>query len=103
LSEPLRAGFATPAHITVLDQAGRPVTTLEPTMGAFAHLVGVMDDWYTIVHLHPLGPMPEPDARGGPAIDLRIRPSRGGTMRLFMQFRVAGVEHTARFVVVAAP
>jgi len=94
----LRAGAISDAQITIIDQYGRPVERLEPLMGAFAHLVGVMDDWYTVVHLHPLGPMPTPTARGGPTIDLRIRPSRGGKMRLFMQFRVDGQEHTARFV-----
>jgi hypothetical protein len=45
--------------------------------------------------------MPAPDERGGPSIDLRIRPSRAGVMRLFAQLRIDGQDLTARFVLVA--
>lgn len=78
---------------------GKPVDRLEPVMGAFAHMVGFGDDFQTILHIHPVGGMPQPGQFGGPDIDFQLRPTQPGWLRLYVQFSVDGKEHLAEFVV----
>jgi hypothetical protein len=93
--------FGRPGMVTlaITDASGKPVDTLQPVMGAFAHMVGFADDFQTILHIHPTGGMPLPGQLGGPRINFQLRPSQPGWLRLYVQFSVEGKEHLAEFVV----
>jgi hypothetical protein len=95
---PLRAGEEALGRVTVTDRDGKPFNGLEPVMGAFAHLVGFVDDDRTVVHLHPLGIEPTlPTHRGGPTIIFRYYPPKPGFVRFFCQVNVAGAAKFPRF------
>jgi hypothetical protein len=101
---PLRAGQEVMGRVTITDQNGQPFKGLEPVMGAFAHLVGFMEDYKTIVHLHPLGQEPTlPTHRGGPTIIFRYYPPRAGFVRFYCQVNVGGESKFARFGLTVAP
>ncbi len=86
-----KAGQARPMGVTVTDEEGRPVTTLEPVMNAFCHLVGFYDDYRTVVHLHPTGgDVLNADLRGGPSLGFLLYAPRAGFMRLYCQVRIGG-------------
>ena len=59
--QPPRAGAMATGRIE-LARGGKPTTALEPVMGAYAHIVGIAQDWRSIAHVHPMGP--EPHAPG---------------------------------------
>lgn len=89
----------TQLSITVRDHAGTPVTRLQPLMGAFAHVVAFADDFQTIFHIHPIGPMPGAEDLGGPKIEFQIRPTQPGWLRIYAQFSIADKVHVAAFAV----
>lgn len=77
----------------VTDGAGTAVTTLEPIMGAYAHVVGFYDDYRTIAHLHPMGAAPKEDSdRGSSPLTFHFKPERAGFVRLYMQVSISGQE-----------
>ncbi len=91
-------------NITVLDKNGKEVRTLEPVMGAFAHIVGFYDDYETVVHTHAMGDEPESDAdRAGPTVMFHLAPEQAGMLRLFAQFKINGQEIFAPFTVKIEP
>jgi hypothetical protein len=93
----LKTGEVIGAQLTIRDRNGQSVQRLEPTMGAFAHIVGFAADYKTVLHIHPLGSMPKPDELGGPTIHFQFRPDLAGDLRLFVQFQTGGALHVARF------
>jgi len=87
---PLTAGGAAMGHLT-LQKGDKPLAALEPVMGAYAHIVGISEDWTTIAHVHPMGTEPTSESdRGGPAIDFHLEPKHAGFLKLFAQIRVDG-------------
>jgi len=77
---------------------GAVVRTLEPVMGAYAHLVGFYEDRTTVEHIHPMGPEPtRATDRGEGTLRFRTTPQKAGLMRLFAQFKLDGKERFARF------
>jgi hypothetical protein len=100
---PPRAGEMAAARV-VLTRAGRPLRALEPVMGAYAHVVGISEDWQTIAHVHPLGAGPRaPGERGGPELRFHLEPARAGYLALFVQLRVAGRDVFLPFGIEVAP
>jgi hypothetical protein len=93
----VRMGEVAGAQLTIRDRDGHPVQCLQPTMGAFAHIVGFAADYKTVLHIHPLGAMPKPDDMGGPTVRFRFRPDLAGDLRLFVQFQTGGAMHVAGF------
>ncbi len=86
---PAKAGQARRMAITVTAPDGKPVTTLQPVMNAFVHLVGFYDDFKTVVHLHPEGgDVLDPDRRGGPTLSFLFFPPRSGFIRLYCQVMI---------------
>lgn len=76
----------------------KPVTNLEPIMGAFAHLVGFYDDFKTIVHIHPLeNETTHSSLHGGPLLKFHIEPQKEGFIKLFAQFKINGKEFIVPF------
>ncbi len=89
--------------VSVATTAGQPVTTLEPVMGAYAHIVGFYDDFRTVVHTHPMGTEPTSDSqRGGPEMMFHLKPAKAGFVRLFAQVRIDGKDIYAPFGVTVA-
>ncbi len=87
---PLVAGKDTIGRIKVNDRTThRPVTSLEPIMGAFGHIVGFNEDGTSILHMHPMGPEPKGSrARGGPELQFHMGPQKSGLVKLFIQIRI---------------
>ncbi|MDX1950138.1 MAG: hypothetical protein SFT90_06545 [Rickettsiales bacterium] len=89
---------ATMGKILIEDANGKPVTNLEPIMGAFAHIVGFSDDFKSIVHIHPMGKEPEKQSeRGGPELLFHAIPKTSGFMKLYAQVKINGKEIFAPF------
>jgi hypothetical protein len=73
-------------------------------MGAFGHFVGFGDDFATVLHLHPVGPLiTDPEARGGPELSFYFRSNKIGPFRLFAQVKIAGKDFFPRFVLQVQP
>ncbi|RXZ50223.1 heavy-metal-associated domain-containing protein [Agromyces binzhouensis] len=85
-------------------QDGRPVTAIEPYLGAAGHLVMLRVGDLGYLHAHPLD---EADTVGttdlGPVIRFAATPPTAGDYLVYVDFRVAGQVHTAAFTVVATP
>lgn len=102
--QPPKAGQVHAMVIKVTAADGKPVTQLEPTMNAFAHLVGFYDDYHTIIHLHPAGgEILDARARGGPLLDFRFYPPKPGSFRLYGQIVLGGKMITVPFNLTVAP
>jgi hypothetical protein len=85
----LTAGSPSLGTIKVETKDGKPVSNLQPVLGAFAHIVGFYEDFKSIVHIHPMGKEPENDQEtAGPEIEFHITPESAGTVKLFAQFKI---------------
>lgn len=98
-------GDLTPGRSTRLSLAvtkdGRPVTDLQPYLGAYGHLVALRAGDLAYLHVHPDGEPGDAGTASGPDIRFTTTaPSRGG-YRLFLDFRHEGVVRTAAFTVAA--
>jgi len=94
---PPRLDELTSARIALTTADGQPVRALEPYMGAFAHLVGISENYVTVLHIHPHGETPKPNERGGPDIEFRVRPPQSGFHKLFLQVQLEGRIRTLAF------
>jgi hypothetical protein len=95
------SGQTSTGTITITGTGGTPVTSLEPVMGAYGHIVGFYDDFRTIVHTHPMGAEPQNVSdRGGPKLTFHIEPEKDGFIKLFAQVKINGKELFAPFGVV---
>lgn len=83
------------AHIT---RQGAPVTTLQPYLGAFGHLVALRDGDLAYLHVHPEGAEPTPDQTGGPAVTFTAEAPTAGRYLLYLDFKADDTVHTATFV-----
>ncbi|MFD7963598.1 hypothetical protein ACFV5J_22635 [Streptomyces zaomyceticus] len=96
----LNPGRAGELRLTVT-RGGKPVTDLEPYLGAYGHLVALRDGDLAYLHVHP--------NEGGPGPDVSFTATAPspGTYRLFLDFQHEGTVRTAAFTVttggVAAP
>jgi hypothetical protein len=85
--------------LRVTEPDGRPCNKLGVVMGAFGHFVAFGDDFATVLHLHPTGPLiTDPEARSGPELPFYFRSKRTGLFRLFAQVRIDGKDFCPRFV-----
>ncbi|WP_327671175.1 MULTISPECIES: hypothetical protein [unclassified Streptomyces] len=75
---------------------GRPVTDLEPYLGAYGHLVALRSGDLAYLHVHPH------DGRPGPEVSFTATAPSAGTYRLFLDFKHDGEVRTAAFTVHAA-
>ncbi|MFJ5834590.1 hypothetical protein [Streptomyces sp. NPDC093089] len=90
----LDPGKAGELRLTVT-KAGKPVTDLEPYLGAYGHLVALRDGDLAYLHVHP--------NEGGPGPDVSFTATApsAGTYRLFLDFQHQGKVRTAAFTVTA--
>jgi hypothetical protein len=91
------AGLPVNARLRVTDGQGRPCFGLEPVMGAFAHVVGFMDDRHTMIHVHSHGEPPHELSRSGPEVPFRFVAPKAGFLKVFIQTQVNGAILLARF------
>ena len=89
---PIMAGQEHPLTATV-SRNGRPVTDLQPYLDTYAHLTAFHDNDLAFAHLHPHGTVN--GDHGGPTLSFEAMLPKAGDWRLFLQFRTAGVLHTA--------
>ncbi|OHU79134.1 heavy metal-binding domain-containing protein [Mycobacteroides chelonae] len=81
---------------------GHPVTTLQPYLGAFGHLIALRDGDLAFLHVHPEGAEPAANQHGGPSISFAANAPTAGRYLLYLDFQVEGKVHTARFIVDAS-
>jgi hypothetical protein len=75
-----------------MTRRGRPVTDLQPYLGAYGHLVALHAPDLAYSHVHPNG-----EDRAGGAITFDVELDDPGAYRLFLQFQTNGRVHTAAF------
>ncbi|MFF1508004.1 hypothetical protein [Streptomyces sp. NPDC058326] len=90
----LNPGKAGELRLTV-SKGGKPVTDLEPYLGAYGHLVALRAGDLAYLHVHP--------NEGGPGPDVSFTATApsAGAYRLFLDFQHEGKVRTAAFTVTA--
>ncbi|MPY53660.1 hypothetical protein [Streptomyces acidicola] len=94
----LRPGKAGELKLNV-SRNGKPVTDLQPYLGAYGHLVALRSGDLAYLHVHPNGEPGDGRTRPGPGISFTATAPSGGTYRLFLDFQHEGKVHTAAFTV----
>ena len=78
---------------------GKPVTDLQPYLGAYGHLVALREGDLAYLHVHPDGEPNDGKTEPGPEVVFYAAvPSQGG-YRLYLDFKHDGVVRTAAFTV----
>lgn len=93
----LTAGEMTDLTVSI-SRDGEPVTTLEPYLGAFGHLVALREGDLAYLHVHAEGDEPEAGDTAGPEIGFMAEAPTAGRYLLYLDFQVDGEVHTAQFV-----
>ncbi|MFC9757444.1 hypothetical protein [Streptomyces sp. NPDC056921] len=91
----LRAGRSGELKLTV-SRNGRPVTDLQPYLGAYGHLVALRSGDLAYLHVHPNEGGP------GPVVSFTATAPSAGAYRLFLDFKHEGKVRTAAFTVQVA-
>ena len=94
----LTAGSTSKVTVTVTKD-GRPVTDLQPYLGAYGHLVALRGGDLAYLHVHPDGMPGDGKTPAGPAVTFFAEVPTAGTYRLFLDFQHAGKVRTAEFTV----
>jgi hypothetical protein len=89
-----------PVTFALTDEQGRPVTDLQPWLGAMGHLILIEKDGQTFVHSHPDESDPSNGKNG--ALTFLVRFPKPGVYKGWVQFQRAGVVHTMPVVVQTA-
>ncbi|WP_405783414.1 hypothetical protein [Streptomyces sp. NBC_00859] len=99
------SGSATAGASSVLTMSvarnGRPITGLQPYLGAYGHLVALRAGDLACLHVHPQGAPGDGTTRSGPGITFHAEFPSAGAYRLYLDFRHRGKVHTAEFTVIA--
>jgi hypothetical protein len=100
LAGELTAGADSELTLSV-SRNGRPVTDLDPYLGAYGHLVALRDGDLAYLHVHPEGTPGDGETPAGPGITFHTRAPSAGSYRLYLDFQHNGVVRTAEFTVTA--
>ncbi|RBY78899.1 hypothetical protein DQ238_10920 [Geodermatophilus sp. TF02-6] len=98
----LAAGRASELTFSV-SRDGRPVTDLQPYLGAYGHLVALRDGDLAYLHVHPAEPAEGVTPAPGPHVGFAATAPSAGSYRLFLDFKHGDAVHTAAFTVPVAP
>jgi hypothetical protein len=98
LTGDLVAGRETELTLSVAED-GRPVTDLQPYLGAYGHLVVLRDGDLAYLHVHPTGEPGDGRTPPGPEVRFGTTAPSAGTYRLFLDFRHGDTVRTAEFTV----
>ncbi len=96
----LKPGTSSPVTLAV-SKDGRPVTDLQPYLGAYGHLVALRVGDLAYLHVHPDGTPGDGKTAPGAAIRFFAEVPTAGSYRLYLDFRHQGVVRTAEFTAVA--
>ncbi|MFC7448719.1 hypothetical protein [Rhodococcus daqingensis] len=77
----------------------KPVTDLQPYLGAFGHLVALRTGDLAYLHVHPQGEPGDGVTAPGPDVTFHAQAPTDGTYRLFLDFQHENVVRTAEFTV----
>ncbi|WP_371621772.1 hypothetical protein OG245_01855 [Streptomyces sp. NBC_01116] len=94
----LLPGTASDLTLTV-SRNGRPLTDLQPYLGAYGHLVALRVGDLGYLHVHPEGEPGDGVTEPGPGITFMAAAPSGGAYRLYLDFQHDGVVRTAEFTV----
>jgi hypothetical protein len=97
LSGDLVPGRASKLTLSV-SKDGKPVTDLQPYLGAYGHLVALRARDLAYLHVHP-----QSTGTAGPEITFYAEVPSAGDYRLFLDFQHQGTVRTADFTATAAP
>lgn len=87
--------------VLTVTRDGRPVTDLQPYLGAFGHLVALRTGDLAYLHVHPQGEPGDGITAPGPDVVFHAQAPSAGTYRLFLDFQHENTVRTAEFTVVA--
>jgi len=96
----LTAGTDAELTLTVTKN-GRPVTDLEPYLGAYGHLVALRGGDLAYLHVHPDGTPGDGSTEPGPDVTFYAAVPSAGVYHLYLDFQHDGVVRTAAFTVTA--
>jgi hypothetical protein len=82
-------------------RAGKPVTDLQPYLGAYGHLVALRDGDLAYLHVHPDGAPGDGRTAAGPGITFHAEVPSAGAYRLYLDFQHRGTVRTAEFTALA--
>ncbi|HEX5970151.1 MAG TPA: hypothetical protein VFY88_16865 [Intrasporangium sp.] len=82
---------------------GKPVTDLEPYLGAYGHLVALREGDLAYLHVHPDGEPGDGRTQPGPDVVFYAAVPSPGAYRLYLDFQHDGVVRTAPLAVTAQP
>lgn len=87
---PPKAKAINRASLKISEVEGQVITDLETYMEAQAHIVGIHEDFRTLLHVHPEGP------RDDEGLDIRFsfNPPQTGFYKLFVQVKRQGIIQT---------
>ncbi len=94
----LRPGVGSELKLEV-EKDGRPVTDLQPNLGAYGHLVALRAGDLAYLHVHPNGEPGDGRTESGPEVSFTATAPSKGAYRLFLDFRHEGEVRTAAFTV----
>ena len=83
--------------VLTVERDGRPVTDLQPYLGAYGHLVALREGDLAYLHVHPDGAPGDGSTPSGPEVVFEAEVPSAGDYRLFLDFRHEGVVRTAEF------
>ncbi|WP_067470396.1 hypothetical protein [Nocardia amamiensis] len=87
-----------PSTVTLsVRRGGKPVTDLQPYLGAYGHLVALRAADLGYLHVHPEGHPGDGVTPAGPGITFALTAPSAGDYRLFLDFQHEGVVRTAEF------
>lgn len=78
---------------------GKPVTDLQPYLGAYAHLVALRASDLAYLHVHPQGEVGKTPP--GPEVAFHAEAPSSGNYRLYLDFSHNNAVHTAEFTIAA--
>jgi hypothetical protein len=78
---------------------GKPVTDLQPYLGAYGHLVALRAGDLAYLHVHPDGTPEDGKTKPGPEVVFYAAVPTGGSYHLYLDFKHDGVVRTAAFTV----
>lgn len=88
----------TTAELTLtVSKGGKPVTDLQPYLGAYGHLVALRGGDLAYLHVHPDGEPGDGKTKPGPTVTFYAEVPSAGAYRLFLDFQHGNTVRTAEF------
>ncbi|MBB4908874.1 hypothetical protein [Actinophytocola algeriensis] len=78
---------------------GKPVTDLQPYLGAYGHLVALRGGDLAYLHVHPDGEPGDGATKPGPTVTFYAEVPSAGAYRLFLDFQHGNTVRTAEFTI----